>query len=181
MIALLFAAALAVAASCDLEQPTGRPGCTRAAVDALKINALQTVGTHNSYKMAIAPKEMAVVKAMAPKDAPGLDYSHIPLADQLNDGARQLELDLVYDPNGGLYAAPLGLKTAGTEPWDTAPLRALGLKVMHVPDIDYRSVCVLYTQCLREVRAWSRAHPRHVPILILLNLKEGGLKLQGAV
>ncbi|MEO8113098.1 MAG: phosphatidylinositol-specific phospholipase C1-like protein [Phenylobacterium sp.] len=181
MIAPLFAAALALAASCDLEHPSGRAGCTRAAVDGLKINALQAVGTHNSYKMAIAPKEMATVKAMAPKDAPTLDYSHAPLTDQLNDGARQLELDLVYDPKGGLYADPLGLKTAGTEPWDVTPLRAPGMKVMHVPDVDYRSVCVLYTRCLAEIRAWSRAHPRHVPILILLNLKEGGLKLPGAV
>ena len=39
------------------------PGCTRVAVDALPMNRLQAVGTHNSYKMAIAPGEMAKVRA----------------------------------------------------------------------------------------------------------------------
>src|SRR3546814_439510 len=106
MIAALFAAAV-VSATCDLEAPSGAPGCTRAAVDALKMNALQTVGTHNSYKMAIAPKELAVVRATSPKDADALDYNHIALAEQLGAGARQLEIDIVNDPGPGLYADPL--------------------------------------------------------------------------
>jgi hypothetical protein len=182
MIAALFAAGLAPAAACDLEHPSGAAGCTRAAVDALKINALQAVGTHNSYKMAIAPLEMAAIRKASPKDADGLDYAHAPLTEQLNDGARQLELDLVYDPQGGLYADPLGRKMApGTTPYDLTPLKGPGLKVMHAPDLDYRSVCPLFTGCLAEVRAWSRAHPEHVPILVLLNLKEGGLPFPGAV
>jgi len=164
MLAPLFAAVMAVSAACDLEHPSGRPGCTAAAVDALKINRLQVVGTHNSYKMAIAPKEMGLIRAAAPKVAPTLDYGHLPLTQQLQQGARQLELDIVDDPGaGGLYATPLGRK------------------VMHVPDIDYRSVCPLFTGCLAEIRAWSRAHPQHVPILILLNLKEDSLTLAGAV
>src|SRR6185437_7085600 len=102
MIAALFAAAV-LSASCDVEHPSGKAGCTRAAVDALKMNQLQTMGTHNSYKMAIAPKEMANVRAGNPKAADTLDYSHEPLTQQLNDGARQLELDFVYDPQGGRY------------------------------------------------------------------------------
>ena len=48
MIAALLAAA-AVSAACDLEKPSGAPDCTRTAVDALKMNALQTVGTHTSF------------------------------------------------------------------------------------------------------------------------------------
>ncbi len=68
MIAALFAAAV-VSAACDLEKPSGAPDCTRAAVDALKMNTLQTVGTHNSYKAAIAPLEMANIRATNPKAA----------------------------------------------------------------------------------------------------------------
>src|SRR5947207_3504560 len=99
MLAALFAAvALAISPTCDLEHPSGKPGCTRAQVDALKINQIQVVGSHNSYKQAIAPKEMAVLKARNPKAAETLDYSHGPLTEQLDDGARQLELDFVYDP-----------------------------------------------------------------------------------
>ena len=187
MIAPLFAAAVlassgALSASCDLEHPSGVAGCTRAAVDALKMNQLQAMGTHNSYKMAIAPLEMANLRARNPKAADTLDYSHIPLTDQLNDGARELELDFVHDPKGGRYATPLGRKMApATTPYDLTPQSRPGMKVMHVPDIDYRSVCPLLVDCFKEVRAWSKAHPDHVPILIIFNLKQDQLKVPGAV
>ena len=187
MIAALFAAAaLAVSTglttACDLEHPSGKAGCTRAAVDALKMNQIQAVGSHNSYKEAIAPKEMAVLKARNPKAADTLDYSHPPLTDQLNDGARELELDFVYDPKGGRYTSPLGRKMApNTTPYDLEPMKKPGMKVIHVPDIDYRSVCPLLADCFREIRAWSDKHPEHVPILIIFNLKQDQLKVPGAV
>jgi len=182
MFAALFAAAVALSASCDLEHPSGKPGCTRAAVDALRMNQIQVEGSHNSYKMAIAPLEMANVRARNPKAADTLDYSHEKLTDQLNDGARQLELDFVYDPQGGRYADPLGRKMApATTPYDLSPLKKPGMKVMHVPDIDYRSVCPLLVDCFKEIRAWSKAHPDHVPILIIFNLKQDQLKVPGAV
>jgi hypothetical protein len=181
MIAALFAAAL-VSAACDLEPPSGAPGCTRVAIDALKMNALQTVGSHNSYKMAIAPQEMANLRATNPKAADSLDYGHPPLTEQLDDGARQLEIDFVYDPEGGRYATPLGRKTApDTTPYDLTAMSRPGMKVIHVPDIDYRAVCPLLVDCLREVRAWSQAHPDHTPILIIFNLKQDQIKVPGAV
>jgi hypothetical protein len=182
MIAALFAAALVLSASCDVEHPSGKAGCTRAAVDALTMNQLQTMGSHNSYKMAIAPLEMASVRASNPKAADTLDYSHEALTDQLNDGARQLELDFVYDPQGGRYLTPLGRKMSpNTTAYDLTPLARSGMKVMHVPDIDYRSVCPLLVDCFKEIRAWSKAHPDHVPILIIFNLKQDQLKIPGAV
>ena len=180
--ALLAAAAVALPPTCDVEHPSDKAGCTRAAVDRLKMNQLQTMGTHNSYKMAIAPLEMANVRGTNPKAADTLDYSHEPLTDQLNDGARQLELDFVYDPQGGRYLTPLGRKMApNTTPYDLTPLAKPGMKVMHVPDIDYRSVCPLLVDCFKEIRAWSKAHPDHVPILIIFNLKQDNLKIPGAV
>jgi len=177
MLSLLLAAAVSVSATCDLERPSGQRGCTRAAVDALPMNAVQAIGTHNSYKQAIAPLEMAAIQAMAPAVAAGLDYAHPPLAAQLDAGARQLELDLLHDPQGGRYADPVGLKRAGsaTLPFDTAPLRRPGLKVLHAQDIDYRSSCPLFVECLREIRTWSKAHPDHIPLLILINLKEDAM------
>jgi hypothetical protein len=179
-----FIAAAAVSAACDLEKPSGEAGCTRAAVDALPMNAIQAIGTHNSYKAAIAPNEFALVKASNPRVADTLDYSYRPLREQLDAGARQLEIDVVNDPGaGGLYASPLGYRMAGAGavPYDFAPLRGPGLKVIHAPDIDYRSVCATFVACLQEVRTWSKAHPDHVPILIILNLKEDGVSLPGAV
>lgn len=189
MIAALFAAAALhavhaphIAPECDLEAPSGRPGCARAAVDALPMNAIQVVGTHNSYKMAIAPAEMANLRRINAKAADSLDYSHKPLTQQLDDGARQLELDFVYDPEGGRYATPLGRKMApDTTAYDLTDMNKPGMKVIHVPDLDYRAVCTLLTDCLREVRSWSKAHPQHVPILIIFNLKQDQLKVPGAV
>jgi len=182
MIVALLAAA-AVSAACDLEHPSGGPGCTRAVVDALPMNAIQVIGTHNSYKMAIAPNEMATLRTVNPKAADTLDYSHPPLSVQLDAGARQLEIDVVNDPDGGLYATPLGYRAAAKAavPYDFTPLKGPGLKVIHVPDVDYRSVCPRFADCLQEVRAWSKAHPDHVPILIIMNLKEDGASWPGAV
>jgi hypothetical protein len=183
MIVALLAAA-AVSAACDLEHPSGAPGCTRQLVDALPMNAMQVIGTHNSYKQAIAPNEWQAIHARNPKAADTLDYSHLPLAQQLDAGARQLEIDYVYDPKPGLYAEPLGYKAAGDKavPYDFAPMKKPGLKVIHVPDLDYRSVCRLFTDCLRDIRGWSKAHPDHVPILVIMNLKEdGSTTIPGAV
>ncbi|MFL5296056.1 MAG: phosphatidylinositol-specific phospholipase C1-like protein [Phenylobacterium sp.] len=183
ILPILAAAVLALSPNCDLEHPSGKPGCTRAQVDALKINQIQVVGSHNSYKEAIAPREMAVLKARNPKAAETLDYSHGPLTEQLEDGARQLELDFVYDPEGGRYYTPLGRKmTPDTTPYDLEPMKKPGMKVIHVPDIDYRSVCPLLADCFREIKAWSDKHPKHVPILIIFNLKQDQLKnVPGAV
>ncbi len=183
LTALFAAAALMLPPGCDLEHPSGKAGCTRAAVDALKMNDIQVIGSHNSYKEAIAPKEMAALRARNPKAADTLDYSHPALTEQLNDGARQLELDYVYDPEGGRYATPLGRKLVpDTTPYDLTPYARPGMKVIHVPDIDYRSVCPLLVDCFKEIRAWSKAHPDHVPILIIFNLKQDQLKgVPGAV
>jgi hypothetical protein len=46
-----------------------------------------------------------------------------------------------------------------------------GFKVLHVQDIDYVSNCQPFVACLREIRTWSLAHPRHVPIFILVETK----------
>src|SRR5215471_2187939 len=159
LASLLAAAAVAISPACDLEHPSGQPGCTRAQVDGLKINQIQVVGSHNSYKQAITPPEMAMLKARNPKAAETLDYSHEPLTQQLDAGVRQLELDFVYDPQGGRYATPLFHKMfPGAAPYDAAPMKAPGMKVIHVPDIDYRSVCQRLADCFREIKAWSDKH-----------------------
>jgi hypothetical protein len=180
MLSALLAAALSVSAGCDLERPSGAPGCTRAEVDALPMTAMQVVGTHNSYKQAIAPAEMKLLRAMSPRTADSLDYSHPALTDQLAAGARQLELDLVRDPEGGRWTRPLGLRMAGGGDYNAGPMAQPGLKVMHVPDIDYRSVCPTFRACLEEVRAWSARHPDHLPILIMMNLKDEQISVPGA-
>ncbi len=53
-----------------------------------------------------------------------------------------------------------------------------GFKVMHVQDLDYRSTCQPLVACLKIVREWSQAHPKHLPIYILLETKQTDLPHQ---
>jgi hypothetical protein len=109
-----------------------------------------------------------------------LDYGHRPLPEQLARlGIRQIELDCYADPNGGLYAIPLGVERvlkAGLPPlpeYDPhGRMRQPGIKVMHVPDVDFASSVLSLVDGLRQVREWSLKNPRHVPVFILLELKE---------
>lgn len=75
LVALLGAAACD-AVACDLERPSGTPPCTRTAVDRLPLNAIQFIGTHNSYKQAMAPGELAAHRAVDAAGADSLDYAH---------------------------------------------------------------------------------------------------------
>jgi hypothetical protein len=144
-------------------------------VAAPRMNDILAVGTHNSYKQAVPPEEMAAMVAAAGKGALGIDYSHRPLAEQLDAGARQLELDVVRDPDGGRFAKPLtafGNGIVPTPAWAGAMAKP-GYKVLHMQDVDFRSTCPTFVECLTQIRTWSKAHPDHAPILILLNAKDG--------
>ncbi|HXC55269.1 MAG TPA: phosphatidylinositol-specific phospholipase C1-like protein [Rhizomicrobium sp.] len=174
-------------ADCNLAAPDAAaagPACARAWMDQnLHLNDIVTVGTHNSYKAAISDKIMALLKGVAPRQAAGLDYSHLPLAEQLDDGARAIEIDVAYDPKGGLYAHPAGAAMTG-EPVSDAYVAAMsqpGFKVLHVQDIDFHAVCITFVICLRELKTWSGAHPDHVPILITLNAKDDAIPMPNSV
>ncbi|RYD25921.1 MAG: hypothetical protein EOP89_08140, partial [Lysobacteraceae bacterium] len=67
----------------------------------LRINDVAVIGTHNSYKQRMPAATMAKVRAANPAMADALDYSHRSLTEQLDAGARQLEIDVNYDPQGG--------------------------------------------------------------------------------
>jgi hypothetical protein len=153
--------------------------------EAMKLDDIQVVGTHNSYKMAIPAPELDIIRQRDPKNAIELDYAHPPLTEQLDMGLRQIELDVVYDPAGGRYARPLLPDAAkdlpGDTPYDVSTMNAPGLKVMHIPDVDVRSTCAAFVVCLQQIRAWSDRHPAHVPILIILNVKDGNAAVPGGV
>jgi hypothetical protein len=95
---------------CDLaaaDAARADAGCQRAWMDRnLRLNDLLTVGTHNSYKTEPPEAVLALVRAVAPGRANELDYGHRPLSEQLDAGARQLEIDVYYDPQGGRFLNP---------------------------------------------------------------------------
>ncbi|HEY0302464.1 MAG TPA: phosphatidylinositol-specific phospholipase C1-like protein [Rhizomicrobium sp.] len=185
-IALLLSSGAALA-DCDLAAPDARAagaGCARAWMDRnLRLNDIVTVGTHNSYKTAIPPRLMSLVRMGSSDAALGLDYSHLPLAAQLDDGARAIELDVVYDPEGYLYAHPAGASMTGEvmpDDWQKA-MKKPGFKVLHVQDIDFHTVCITFVACLQDLKTWSKAHPDHVPILVTLNAKDDAIPMPGSV
>jgi hypothetical protein len=176
----------AVSAACDLHAPDAAkagPGCARAWMDRnLHLNDILTVGTHNSYHQR-SPVLMTLIKSFSPKGWQGLDYGHPPLKQQLDDGARALELDLVYDPQGGRFAHPAGL-TLEHLPEDPAYVAAMsrpGFKVLHIQDVDFHSSCLTFVECLTIIRDWSRAHRSHVPILITMNTNDAKTHAPGGV
>ncbi len=164
---------LAILTGCSTPSPTA----------GIRLNQIQVIGTHNSYHLRGHDSLLALIAQVKPSARQELDYDHRPLPEQLAQlGIRQIELDCYADPDGGRYARPLGRERvvqAGLPPvpeLDPAgQLRQPGIKVMHVPDIDYASSALTLVDALRQVREWSVKHPRHVPVFIMLELKEESL------
>jgi hypothetical protein len=123
---------------------------------------------------------MSWLRKVNPQAANSLDYRHPSLTTQLNDGVHQLEIDVYGDANGGLFAHPAGPGLAVKAGFPADPefdpqhiMDKPGFKVLHVQDIDYRSACQPFTACLTEIRTWSKAHPGHLPLFILVENKDG--------
>ena len=145
-----------------------------------RMSDLQTIGSHNSYKLAIPDDELARLSATSPEWGAAFDYGHVSLSEQLNLGMRQLELDVFYDPEGGRYADPLLPKLVGTS-YEKKVLDLPGFKVLHVQDVDPRSSCLVFKACLAEIRGWMRRNSDHAPILILINAKQATIEVPGSV
>lgn len=113
--------------------------------EGLRMNQIQVLGTHNSYHLRPKTLGLTTMVTSATKD---WDYAHLPLDVQLNNGVRSFELDTHF--RDGAWA------------------------VQHLPLLDPESSCPTFRGCLELVRAWSEAHPRHVPISFLIEYKDEG-------
>lgn len=146
----------------------------------IRMNQIQVIGSHNSYHVQGHPDLLALIAKTNPDAAKSLTYNHRPLIEQLDRlGIRQFELDLYADPEGGLYAQPKGPALAGiSNPerlFDPIALNQPGTKILHVPDVDFQTTTPTLTEALITLNNWSLEHPEHVPIMILLELKEDGI------
>ena len=151
----------------------------------VRINQIQIIGSHNSYHAGLLPGMRAYLGEKKPDALRGLDYAHQPLDKQFDGGVRQIELDIFADSKGGRYAHPAGpaLEQAAGVPVDpdgqnfsgasSEVMMKPGFKVMHVQDLDQHSNCQPFTACLTIVREWSKAHPQHLPIFVLVETKQG--------
>ena len=149
-----------------------------------RLNQIQVIGSHNSYHVAPAPAIREMLVSRNPQRAQALDYTHPPTgaSNSRQQGIRQVELDVYADPKGGLFASPAARamvsaqgKDPGEDPDASGALRQPGLKILHVPDIDFRTTAPTFVDALKQIRTWSQANRRHVPILILVELKGDAL------
>ena len=152
--------------------------------EPVRINQVQVIGTHNSYHVAPHENVLSMIGAQGRTLANGLDYTHKPFAEQFTRlGIRQVELDVFADdPKGGHYAEPSArkiLKTLGKEPGPDpdaeGKLHQPGLKVFHLQDIDYISTAPRFRDALTQIHDWSKANPRHLPIFVLVELKDAAI------
>ncbi|MFB9054843.1 phosphatidylinositol-specific phospholipase C1-like protein [Formosa undariae] len=154
----------------------------RSQQDTLRINQLQVIGSHNSYKKEIEPK---LYDFLEEKDTTNsmqsLQYTHIPILEQLDMGLRNLEIDVYADSKGGTYANPKGLVLVqADEAFDpNAVMETPGFKILHVIDIDFRTHYYTLDACLKDLKLWSEAHPNHEPIFITLEAKDGKVNMFG--
>lgn len=145
-------------------------------LNQLKINEIQVIGSHNSYKKAILPE---VYSYLAKKDSlhalPRIQYEHIAIPKQLDLGLRNLELDVYADSKGGKYAHPKILDLVKTvQPFDSdGKMKKPGYKMIHITDIDYQTWYYTLEDCLKDLKKWSDAHPDHDPVFITLEPKDG--------
>ena len=130
----------------------------------LRLNEIQRVASHNSYKKAMLPELAVALRKVDPELADRLDYSHVPLADQLDLGLGKLELDVFYDPSGDHYGP-------------SSP----GFRVMHVQNLDDQSHCPTLAACLGLLRGWSDTTPGHLPIAVSINAKDQVIDRPGFV
>ncbi len=149
----------------------------------VRVNQIQVIGSHNSYHAGFAPSEHKYLEAKSPKVLRSLDYHHAPLGEQLSAGIRQVEIDIFNDPKGGKFAHPAVVQSIAAAGLPADPdfdpnheMDKPGFKVLHVQDLDERATCHTFVLCLTAVRDWSKQHPKHLPIFVLVETKEGGPK-----
>jgi hypothetical protein len=147
---------------------------TELADRCLRLNQTQVIGSHNSYHVQPREPLWSALRSFDPLLAAGIEYTHSPLGVQFDDEeVRQIELDVFADSTGGLYDQRVIMPLLGLPADSGIPeLEQPGFKVLHIQEIDFETTCWTFVQCLQQVKLWSDAHPRHLPIAILVELKD---------
>ncbi|TNF08758.1 MAG: hypothetical protein EP317_02415 [Bacillota bacterium] len=118
----------------------------------LKMNEIQYLASHNSYKKrGLALGHFFVGLGSSKEEAQAMNYENKLLTDQLKQGIRSFEFD-VRKRN------------------DTFMLT-------HVPLVDNSSVAPNLKLALEEVKLFSDYNPNHLPIIILLEVKDDWMML----
>lgn len=145
--------------------------------NCMRLNYVQVLGTHNSYHVEPRGPLLQLIAGLLPQEAPALEYTHRPLDEQLGSlGIRQVELDVYVDQGPGVFGLPLGQLIFPMNPPAQDPIKpelfAPGLKVLHVPDVDFETTCLTFVACLQTLENWSEANPGHLPLMVQIEAKD---------
>lgn len=119
-------------------------GFSLADASSIKFNGIQSLITHNSYKKNITKLNYYALRPFT--NTENSNYEHDKLYNQLDNGARGVELDI----------------RCGSK----------GFSVYHIPIKDSRSHSRDWELALQELKLWSDNNPNHLPISVLLEIKE---------
>ncbi len=149
--------------------------------DDQSINGLQYLGSHNSYRIKTHQPIFdfalnlyntgALPDGINPQE---WDYDQVSLVEQLTDyNLRTFEIDVFYDPDGGLYSERRGNLLVGENTASNIPaLDEPGYKVIHIPDLDYKTHHYTFIDALETMKTWSDENKDHEPIFIMVELKD---------
>lgn len=159
------------------DEPYGQLVGDWVADNCMRLNHVQVLGTHNSYHTEPRPPLLEFIGGIDSAAAASMEYTHRSLDEQIGLlGIRQVELDVFADPDGGLFALPLGGLVFPNNPPDPDPIKpellAPGLKVLHIQDIDFETTCLTFVSCLETIKTWSDANPGHLPLMVLVEAKD---------
>ena len=182
----LFTASRPALAQAKPVAPSAQPcdsRCEAKWLDAnLRLDQMQVIGTAKSTKQRPSKALLRLIRMGGKEHAEALDFGHPSLGAQLDGDVRALSFDVAHDPQGGHYRNPAAASMAMEllpDGYVTA-MRQPGFKVIHVLDVDYNSSCLALSDCLKQVAAWSKAHPRHLPITIILRTNDVRTPMPGA-
>ena len=149
-----------------------------------RLNQLQVIGSHNSYHIAPAPAIQDMLVSRNPQRAQGLDYTHRPSgrailragnqagrARRLRRSQRRALRRARGAGDGAHRSAKIPAKTLTRE----EPCSSLASRSCTCPTSTSGRPPRLSSTRLKQIRAWSQANRRHVPILILVELKGDAL------
>lgn len=124
--------------------------------DTTKLNEMQMLATHNSYKKTGVPLgRLFVGLGDSFDEARALKYGYHQLTEQFESGIRSMEFDL--------------------------RLRKDQFMLTHVPLVDNSSVAPNFSLALEEIKLFSEHNPDHIPIIILLEIKSDWMILDHAL
>lgn len=144
--------------------------------NALKLNQIQYLSSHNSYRKHTDPiiyKFLKNFEGLLPYNLTEWEYDHVDIYTQLERyGVRHVELDIYGDKEGGRFYERAGYTwTARDAASNVEALKQPGLKILHLPDVDFETHYYTFKEALTDIKRWSDNYPDHLPVYIMIETK----------